>query len=157
MSLLKAHYKFQNVMEITPENLKNAKVKAILIDIDNTLSFHGSQEPYPGVQNWIKRIQGEGIPIIAISNNKKARIEPFANKLGLPFIEEGAKPLPNGFLKACKKLNVKPAETAVIGDQIFTDVLGGNIIGAKVFLTVPLGPDTDKFIKFKRFFEKYIR
>lgn len=157
MSLLKPQYRFRNVMQITPDDIKKSGAKAVLIDADNTLAFHDSQQPYPGVVNWIKEIIAAGIPMIIISNNNAERVRPFAEKLGLPFAEKSAKPLPKGFVKACKRLGVSPKETAVIGDQIFTDVLGGNLIGAKVFLTEPLGPETDGFIKFKRHLEKWVK
>lgn len=157
MALLKARYRFQNVLAITAEFLKSTGARAVLIDADNTLSFHGSREPYPGIEKWLREIVGSGIPVIIISNNERERVEPFARRLGLPFVEKSKKPLPVGFRKACRKLGVSPSETAVIGDQIFTDVLGGNLIGAKVILTEPLGPDTDKFIKAKRHLEKWIR
>ncbi|MCQ2386497.1 MAG: YqeG family HAD IIIA-type phosphatase [Clostridia bacterium] len=157
LSLLKARYRFKSVLDITAEDLRLAGAKAVLIDADNTLSFHGSQVPYPGVAKWLEKMKESGIPFVIISNNERERIEPFAEKLGLPFIEKSKKPLPFGFRRACKMLGVAPSETAVIGDQIFTDVLGGNLIGAKVFLTEPLGPDTDKYIKAKRHFEKWFR
>ena len=95
--------------------------------------------------------------MIIISNNSAERVRPFAESLGLPFIEKSAKPLPKGFRRACARLGVSPRETAVIGDQIFTDVVGGNLIGARVFLTEPLGPETDGFIKFKRHLEKWVK
>lgn len=157
MPLLKPQYRFQNVMQITPGDIKKSGAKAVLIDADNTLAFHGSQQPYPGVVNWIKEVIAAGIPMIIISNNNAERVRPFAEKLGLPFVEKSAKPLPKGFLRACKRLGASPKETAVIGDQIFTDVLGGNLIGAKVFLTEPLGPETDGFIKLKRHLEKWVK
>ena len=156
MPLLKPQYRFHNVMEIPPEDIKNSGATAVLIDADNTLALHNSQQPYPGVSSWIKTVIASGIPMIIISNNSAERVRPFAEKLGLPFVEKSAKPLPKGFLRACKRLGVKPAKAAVIGDQIFTDVLGGNLIGAKVFLTKPLGPETDNFIKFKRHLEKWV-
>lgn len=144
-------------MQIKPEDIKNSGAKAVLIDADNTLAFHDSQQPYPGVTGWIKDIIAAGIPMIIISNNSAERVRPFAEKLGLPFVEKSAKPLPKGFRRACARLGVSPRETAVIGDQIFTDVVGGNLIGAKVFLTEPLGPETDGFIKFKRHLEKWVK
>ena len=122
-------------MQIKPEDIKNSGAKAVLIDADNTLAFHDSQQPYPGVTGWIKDIIAAGIPMIIISNNSAERVRPFAESLGLPFIEKSAKPLPKGFRRACARLGVSQRETAVIGDQIFTDVVGGNLIGAKVFLT----------------------
>jgi len=155
-------------MQIKPEDIKNSGAKAVLIDADNTLAFHDSQQPYPGVTGWIKDIIAAGIPMIIISNNSAERVRPFAESLGLPFIEKSAKPLPSGrftssrmsakgFRRACARLGVSPRETAVIGDQIFTDVVGGNLIGARVFLTEPLGPETDGFIKFKRHLEKWVK
>ncbi len=157
MAIFKPRYRFSNILEITPEEIKNSGAKAALVDADNTLSLHDSQEPYPGVLEWIRKTVESGIPVIIISNNSKERIAPFADRLGVPYIEKSAKPLPKGFLKACKRVGIKPGEAAVIGDQIFTDVVGGNLIGAKVFLTEPLGPDTDRFIKIKRRIEKYVR
>lgn len=157
LKILKPQYRFLNVMQITPEDIKKSGARAVLVDADNTLAFHGSQQPYPGAVDWLRSLAAAGIPAVIISNNNRERIKPFAEKLGLPFVEKSAKPLPKGFLKACKRLGVSPRETAVIGDQIFTDVLGGNIIGAKAFLTEPLGPETDKFIKLKRHFEKWVK
>ena len=153
---MKPQYKFNNILEITPEFLKEIGAKAVFADADNTLSFHGSQEPFPGVAEWIRELAGNGIPLVIISNNEKERIAPFAEKLGVPYIEKSAKPLTAGFSRAAKKFGIEPFEAAVIGDQIFTDVLGGNLFGAKVFLTKPLGPDTDRFIKVKRRLEKIV-
>lgn len=157
MPIFKAEYRFQTVLEITPEFLKNAGVRAALLDADNTLALHDSQKPLPGASEWIEKLKAAGIPVVIVSNNSEERIAPFAKRLSVPYIHKGAKPLPKGFLKACKKLGIRPSEAAVIGDQVFTDVLGGNLVGAKVFLTEPLGPDTDKFIKAKRRLEKYFR
>ena len=157
MSVLKADYRFEKITDITAEDLKKAGAKLVLLDADNTLSLHGSQEPFSGVPEWIFEIKKSGFELIIISNNSRERIKPFAEKLGLPFVYKSAKPLSKGFSIACKKLSAKPEETAVIGDQIFTDVLGGKLFGSKVFLTEPIGPETNAFIKFKRIIEKFIR
>lgn len=157
MQLLKPNYRFKSVLDITPADIKNSGAKIVLLDADNTLSLHGSQTPIEGVSDWISAMKSEGIGLIIISNNKKERIEPFASSLGLPFVYKGAKPLKKGFLKGCKSLGETPKKSAVIGDQLFTDVLGGNLIGAVTFLTEPIGEDTDRFIKFKRKLEKFFR
>ncbi|MBR5309628.1 MAG: YqeG family HAD IIIA-type phosphatase [Oscillospiraceae bacterium] len=157
MSVLKPQYRFNCILDITAEDLKSAGAKIVLLDADNTLSLHGSDKPLDGVLEWISEIKKSGINLVIVSNNSESRIKPFAEKLGLPFVYKSAKPLPKGFIKACKMFGAKTKEAAVIGDQIFTDVLGGNLIGAKVFLTEPIGPETDSFIKFKRRIEKYIR
>ena len=157
LNLLKPHYRFNRITDITVEDIKKDGIKLVLLDADNTLSLHGSQEPMEGVFEWLFEIKKNGIVPVIISNNKEQRIKPFAEKLGLDFISESAKPLSKGFKKACEKTGIKPGESAVIGDQIFTDVLGGNLFGAKVFLTEPIGDETDNFIKFKRKIEKFIR
>ena len=157
LSLLKADYRFETILDITPEDIINSGARFVLLDTDNTLALHGSGKPIEGVSEWIARIRENGIEPIILSNNSKERIEPFAKKLGVPFVYKSAKPLSKGFKTACRILGAKPEETAVIGDQIFTDVLGGKLFGSKVFLTEPLGPETDNFIKFKRIFEKFIR
>ena len=157
LSILKADYRFEKITDITAADLKEAGTKLVLLDADNTLSLHGSQEPFFGVSEWIKEIKKEGFVLVIISNNSESRIKPFAEKLGLPFVFKSAKPLSKGFKKATEKFGFEPKETAIIGDQVFTDVLGGKLFGAKVFLTEPLGPETDFFIKIKRKFEKFIR
>lgn len=157
MSLLKPNYRFNCILDITPEDIKKSGARFVLLDTDNTLALHGSQKPMEGVAEWISKMRKNGIEPIILSNNSKERIEPFAKKLGVPYVYKSAKPLKKGFKIACKKLCAKPEETAVIGDQLFTDVLGGNLFGSKVFLTEPIGPETDPFIKFKRKIEKYFR
>ena len=157
MSVLKADYRYDKITDIKAEDLKKAGAKIVLLDADNTLSLHGSQKPFEGVPEWIGEIKKEGFAVVIISNNSENRIKPFAKKLGLPFVYKSAKPLAKGFKKACKESGFRPNEAAVIGDQIFTDVLGGKLFGAKVFLTEPLGPETDPFIKIKRKLEKFIR
>lgn len=157
MRFLKADYRYEKVTDITVEDIEKTGAKLILLDADNTVSLHGSQEPFQGVTEWLEEMKQNKIEVIIISNNSRERIEPFAKKLGLPFVYKSAKPLTKGFKKACKKFDFKPSETAVIGDQIFTDVLGGRLFGSKVFLTEPLGPETDFFIKIKRKIERFIR
>ena len=157
MNLLKPHYRFNRITDIRVEDLEKDGIKLVLLDADNTLSFHASQEPFPGVLEWLDEIRKNGIVPVIISNNGEKRIKPFAEKLKTDFISKAKKPLPKGFMKACEKTGIMPEKAAVIGDQIFTDVLGGNLIGAKVFLTEPLGRETDSFIKFKRKIEKFIR
>lgn len=157
MSVLKPHYRFNRITDITARDLENAGAKIVLLDADNTLSFHGSNEPFPGVPEWIEEIRKSGVALVIISNNSERRVKPFAERLGLDYVSKSAKPFLKGFKKALKKYGFEPKDSAVIGDQLFTDVLGGKLLGAKVFLTEPLGPETDRFIKFKRKIEKLIK
>ena len=157
LSILKPDFRFEKITDIKTEILLEHKIKIVLLDADNTLSFHGSKKPFPGVMEWLEEIRSCGIVPVIISNNSERRIKPFAEKMGLDYVSKSKKPLSKGFKTALEKSGFEPKDSAVIGDQIFTDVLGGKILGAKVFLTEPLGPETDRFIKIKRFFEKPLR
>ena len=157
MSIFKSDFRFEKITDIKTEFLLEHKIKIVLLDADNTLSFHGSKEPFPGVPEWLEEIRNCGIVPVIISNNSECRIEPFAKKLGLDYVSKSKKPLSKGFRTALEKYGFEPKDSAVIGDQLFTDVLGGKILGAKVILTEPLGPENNRFIKFKRFFEKPLR
>ena len=157
MSIFKPDFRFEKITDIKTEFLLEHKIKIVLLDVDNTLSFHGSKEPFPGVPEWLEEIRNCGIVPVIISNNSECRIKPFAKKLGLDYVSKSKKPPSKGFRTALEKYGFEPKDSAVIGDQLFTDVLGGKILGAKVFLTEPLGPENNRFIKFKRFFEKPLR
>ncbi len=157
MGILTPSRRFNSVLEITAEDIRSQGAECVLLDADNTLSLHGSQKAHPGVENWLENMKSQGIKLIIISNNSKERIAPFAESLDLPFVYKSAKPLKKGFLEGCKKLGFAPQKAVVIGDQLFTDVLGGKLIGAATFLTEPLGEDTDPFIIAKRKIEKFFR
>jgi HAD superfamily phosphatase (TIGR01668 family) len=75
-----------------------------------------------------------------VSNNSGPRVSEFASKVGIPFIPKASKPRRKGFREAMAMLGVAPEKTVVIGDQIFTDVLGGNRSGAHTILVVPIDP-----------------
>ena len=154
MSVLKPQYRFNCILDITAEDLKSAGAKIVLLDADNTLSFHGSQKPLSGVPEWIEEIKKSGINLVIVSNNSKDRIKPFADKLGLAFVSKGAKPLPKGFKKACDMFGVSTKEAAVIGDQIFTDIMGGRLAFIKTILVTDITPEDKTFFKIKRYFER---
>ena len=142
------------VLDVTPELLASLGVKAAILDVDNTLTTHGNPEPALGVQEWIDEMQTAGIPLMIVSNNVMERVRPFAQRLGLPFVSMGCKPLTFGFTKACKRFGRKPKEVAIIGDQIFTDVLGGSLKGMKTILVNPLDVDTGLVFRIKRRLER---
>ena len=157
MSILKPDFRFERITDIKAEILLEYNIKIVLLDADNTLSLHGSPKAFEGVPEWLEEIKKCGIVPVIISNNCEDRIEPFAKELGLDHISKSAKPLSKGFKAALEKYGFEPKDSAVIGDQFFTDVLGGKLLGAKVFWTEPLGPETEKFLRLKRFFEKPFR
>lgn len=116
----------KNVKEITLELLKQNNIKGIILDVDNTLIDYYKNMP-EGILEWCKNMQNKGIKFcIASNSNKKEKVKNVAEKLDIPFIFFAKKPLKIGLNKAKDILKLKNNEIAVVGDQIFTDVLGAN-------------------------------
>ena len=157
MAILKPSYFINSVLEISPEFLKQNSLKSIFIDIDDTLTEHGSPIIDKKVTDWINLITSSDIKIILVSNNFKNRVEKFAQKISLPFVYFSCKPLPIGFIGALRKANVKKNEAVVVGDQLFTDILGANLFGIKSILVEPRSKSKTLFLKIKRFIEKPIK
>ena len=88
------------VTELTPELLKALNVHMIVLDVDNTMSPHGSQTPFPGVRAWAQSVTASGVKLIVVSNNYKKRVAPFAAQFNLPFVSFACKPFPVGYLRA---------------------------------------------------------
>jgi HAD superfamily phosphatase (TIGR01668 family) len=147
-------YRFHRVENITPEFLTAHGIKGILLDVDNTLSPHNAPDPEPPVMAWLKSLADNGIEAVIVSNNSHERVKPFAGKLGLRFISRGLKPLPTGFNRAQKMMGLSRKELAVVGDQLFTDMTGGNLAGIVTLLVDPIEPEDGPFFKLKRRLEK---
>lgn len=154
--LLKPDVKFHGITDITVEALEKFGIKALLLDVDNTMSTHHGTVLTDGLCEWIAAMQQSGIKLMVLSNSKRRRIEPFANRIGLPFISLGCKPLPTGYLRGVKALGEKCKNTAIVGDQIFTDVLGGNIVGVKTVLLTPIKLEDGWSFKLRRKLEKKV-
>lgn len=115
-----------NVKEITYELLQKNNIKGIILDVDNTLIDYYKNMP-DGVEKWCKDLQNKGIKFcIASNSNKKEKIKNVSEKLGIPYIYFAKKPLKIGLNKAKKIMDLQNSEVAVVGDQIFTDILGAN-------------------------------
>ncbi|MBE6809766.1 MAG: YqeG family HAD IIIA-type phosphatase [Ruminococcaceae bacterium] len=152
--LLKPDIKLCGITDITVELLNRYNIKALLLDVDNTMSTHHGTVLTDGLMEWIAQMQENGIKLMVLSNSKKARIEPFAARIGLSFISLGCKPLPTGYLRGVKALGEKCKNVAIVGDQIFTDVLGGNIVGVKTILLTPIKLEDGWSFKVRRRLEK---
>lgn len=135
--LFKPTFWLKSVLAIDEKFLKKHGVRALVLDMDNTLSMHGDPCAEEGVSEWLDKMRELGIKMRVVSNNTKRRVEPLAANLGLEHIANGAKPLPFGVNRAVKAMGVSKRETLVVGDQIFTDVMAGNIAGIRTVLVEP--------------------
>ena len=139
---------------ITPDHLKNYGVKAVILDIDNTLVPYEIPEPTEEVRAWLSSLEEAGIKIAFVSNNHPPRVEKFNETLGYPAFPDSGKPLKKACRAAIEALGTTPETTAIIGDQVFTDVLAGRNAGlACAFLVKPIKDKTNLFFRFKRLLE----
>ena len=130
---------FRSIFDIEPSALAAAGIRLLLADLDNTLVPYGVPEPDEAVRAWERALKAEGVKLFILSNNRKSdRAKRFAEALGVPFIGHAGKPKTPSFFKAMEQMGVTPQETAVVGDQVFTDVLGGNRAGVTTILVKPI-------------------
>lgn len=148
--------KLPRVTDISLKILEEHNITALILDVDNTLSTHHGQVLTDGLEGWLDTMKNAGIKLTVLSNSNSKRLTPFAKKIGLDFISLGLKPLPFGYLRAIKRLGTKKENTAIVGDQIFTDTLGGNLIGLKTILLTPIKPETSLRFRMKRRVEKFL-
>ena len=153
-TLLKPKFKFDKITDISLEFLKENEISALLLDVDNTLSTHHGQQLTCGLEAWLDEMKKGGITLLVISNSKEKRVKPFCEKIGLSYISLALKPLPFGFLRAIKTVKLKREGIGVVGDQIFTDCLGGILVGIKTILLDPILPEDGFSFKIRRKLEK---
>lgn len=129
------------VEDITIETLIKNKIKLLILDVDNTLIDY-YKNLSESIINWAKEMKGQGIKLYILSNtNNEEKVKTVAKKLDIEYKHFAMKPLKRGFRYVQKETNIKPENIAVVGDQIFTDVLGGN--RSKMF-TILVDPIDDK-------------
>jgi uncharacterized protein len=129
---------YRGVTDIDLEALRKAGVDTLLIDIDNTILPRDTGEMVEELSEWSKALLGHGFKVCLVSNNWHAHVKRIADALGLCMVPRALKPLPFGFYQAVRLLGSKRKNTAVIGDQMFTDILGGNLLGMTTVLVLPL-------------------
>lgn len=120
----------KDIYSIDFEKVKSLGIKALLLDIDDTLIPRGVNDVSPQVFEWIVARKEQGFKLCLTSNSyHPLRVKYFGETLGIPAISLGLKPLPFAFRRSLKILNEKPEKTAMIGDQLFMDILGANLQG----------------------------
>lgn len=148
---------FDKVEQITIEFLQKNKIKALILDVDNTLIDY-QRKIEDSIINWAKEIKLQNIKLYILSNtNHKEKVEEVANRLEVPYRNLAKKPFKSGFLKVQKELQEKPENIAVVGDQIFTDILGGNRCQMFTILVEPIDKKDFWYTAWKRPLENKIK
>jgi len=131
------------IHEIDFANLKSSGIKALILDIDDTLISRKVNEVTPEVFEWVAERKDEGFKLFFASNSRHpTRVKYIGETLEVPAASLSFKPLPFGFLRALRTLEAKPVEAAMIGDQLFMDILGANMLGIYTIFTKHLTRET---------------
>ena len=148
---------FNNVREITINFLQKNKINALILDVDNTLIDYDKNLPKETIE-WAKELKNNNIKLYILSNtNKKEKVKTVAEKLGIEYIYFAKKPLKTGFKKVQEKLKEPAQNIAVVVDQIFTDIIGGNRCKMFTILVEPIAEKDIWITMIKRPLENAIK
>ncbi|MBE7032235.1 MAG: YqeG family HAD IIIA-type phosphatase [Ruminococcaceae bacterium] len=146
----------ETVYDIDLDALKKEGIRGFVFDIDNTLVTYADPIATERVVNWLESLRKLGFKLYIVSNNDKERVRIFSESVNLPHYGKALKPLSRYLKKACRNMGITPGEAALVGDQLFTDIWGGNLLKMKTILVKPISEVEDGFVKFKRRFERRI-
>ena len=146
----------ESIYNIDLQALKKAGITSVITDLDNTLVEADSPEYTPKLVKWLDDLQELGFKVVIVSNNNKTRVSEFADPLTVPYIHQAKKPTKKAFLKALEVLDSSVEQTVVIGDQLLTDILGGNRLGFYTILVVPISEKEQWKTKINRTIERKI-
>ena len=143
----------QSTYDIDYEDMYSRGYRGILFDIDNTLVGHNAPQDDRSMA-LLKRLGEIGYKCAVVSNNGYERVSSFADPAGMFYVYKAGKPLGRGYRQAIEDMGLGPEEVFCVGDQIFTDVMGGNLMGIRSIFVFPIKPETSLPFRFKRSIER---
>ena len=120
--------------DLTPEYLHQRGIKLLMLDFDNTIVPYTTNTPTEEMAQWLEQMAQSDIQLCVVSNSKKPRVKNFCQSYGIPCITHAGKPFSKGIVECLRRFAVKREHAALVGDQIFTDTLGGNCAGVTTIL-----------------------
>lgn len=144
------------IYQITPTQLKNLGIKAVLTDLDNTLIAWNNPSGTLELLEWLKELEKAGIPVVVVSNNKASRIAKALENFELTYVSRAMKPFASGIKKAQKDLGLKNNQLIMVGDQLMTDIRGANAAGIRSVLVKPIVSSDAWNTQINRFFERKV-
>lgn len=124
--------------DITPNMLQAHDITFLMLDFDNTIVPYTTNEPTPEMEAWLSNMAQSGIGLCVVSNSKRERVVKFCNARGIACITHSKKPFPKGIRQCRQRFDFDMSRAALVGDQIYTDVLGANCAGVKSILVTPI-------------------
>ena len=154
--LLSPNLHLNDIFEIDADHLLSLGIKGIITDMDNTLVPWSDRAVHPRLAEWFTNLKKKGFKLFIISNNSKDRGWQLARELDIPAIWSAIKPRRRAFRKALEHMQLSPEAVAVVGDQIFTDVLGGNRLGLYTIHVNPISEKEFIWTKLMRMLERFV-
>jgi HAD superfamily phosphatase (TIGR01668 family) len=136
--MISPDYYLHSVSEIDLDELLSRGVDTLLVDLDNTLLPRDSGTVPDEARDWVRSLSAKGFRVCLVSNNWHQRVSQVADELGIALVAKAVKPLPFAFLRALRLVGSKRSSAAVVGDQMFTDVVGGKLLGMVTVMVLPL-------------------
>lgn len=149
-------HRARTLPEVSLDALAAAGVRGIVVDLDNTVCPYRQPHLADGVAAWVAEARARGFALVLVSNNFSERVATIGARLAIPVVPNALKPLPFAFLRALRLLGTPRRATVVIGDQLFTDVLGAKLLGLRTVLTEPLVAHDFPLTRVLRFLERTI-
>lgn len=146
----------ESILDIPLDKLFKHHIRAFILDLDNTVTEWNSNEVTNEIRAWIKSVKDKGFKACIVSNNGQKRVLTVADNLGIPFVFKAGKPRRRAFKKALEVMGCHSQQTAVVGDQLFTDVLGGNRMNMFTILVVPINRREFIGTRIMRHFERLV-
>lgn len=147
---------YKNIYEINYEKLKKKNIKTLLFDLDNTIVEAHQKKVSKKAKTLMQTLKKQGFTVMIFSNSPSKRVKRFEKACGVQSYASACKPVQIGFRRAFKKYHLQKKETAIIGDQIVTDIVGGNTFGITTILVTPLTSRDFWLTKINRYRENKI-
>ena len=122
------------VTQISVDFLQRQKIRLLMLDFDNTLLPYTTNTPTDAVIAWLEEMKAAGLTVCIVSNSKKSRVPYFCRDYGIDCITHAKKPSPKGIRQCLSRYGVPEQEAVLVGDQIYTDTLGGGCAGVRTIL-----------------------
>ena len=124
----------KTMTDIRPDWLKSRNIRLLMLDFDNTIVPYTTNTPTEAVENWLKELLAADIQLCVVSNSKRDRVKIFCAKYGMDCITHAKKPFSKGIRECLDRYGIPADQAALVGDQIYTDTLGGNGCGVTSIL-----------------------
>jgi len=155
--MLRPNLRVERVWDVDLASLRARGIKGLILDLDNTLVDWNRWEVRDRVKRWAQEARRAGMRCCIASNTRSVdRTKAVAEQVGAQWITSAGKPRRKGCLRAMESMGTAPPETAVIGDQIFTDILAGNRLGLATILVGPLSSVDFPGTKIARLLERLL-